>query len=1437
MMRKCLLFFILFIGLKGFAQDIVNAEYWFDANFDDRTTIDGSSEDLILNESIDLTGVEFGLHSFHIRAKNSIGKWSTISTKLIFVNSANPNIIAYEYWFDEGFENRITVSQNFDQIAILEETIEISSLSDGFHALHLRSKNESGHWSNISSKFFFCNYSNPQISSVQYWIDSDFENRITLSGLSQEVLFLEENASLQSTNLGLHTLNLRSKNESGEWSIVSTKEFVKSNGSDQIVKYEYWFGDNFQSKISLNIDPSELVFLEDLELPIVNSPKIDVFHFRVQNSAGNWSGINSRYVALNSNQEKEITKLRIWLDDDLENIYEDYITYPMSVLDWQPNYNMAPLDINTHTLHIQFMDSDGKWSTAVSRDFFYNGPSDAQLFDHPTLVLSNVQLEIGDQLLAAGHSYTPSGDVLIQILGDQFDESISIVADGNGQILLDELINNDMLNGQYSITALDVSTNKKASRGFVVVGNFSENTKFLDILSPFENEVLYTNQLFKIEIFDFLNSYEAYPINGINREYSYTLEYSFDFGPWIILDQFSGIGNLNSENYLEYEHSFSNVGEYSLRIRDNYNSLNSEIVSPIQVISDPQHSTEVSLAWDQSYNGIETNNEIRIKGISADGVSRMIFQLENNQTQIESVSISLSDDGLSQNQTTQYLGKLYPATNTLSYNNEANAANATDLQFSNISTNFIEFWYVAPDEFVRSAQEYLKNQRSVNVNFNINLENGQEEEFSRKIFVVRPPLVLAHGLGGSKYSWSKFKESDGNLLLYNQRFKQISNISLLPDVKFDENAHLLCYTPFTPSQPLQSDLHKSFVDVIMAMRNKGFVANRADYVGHSMGGVLARHASGPYSDMFNRTGQYDFLFGKNYESGFINKLITLNSPHNGSMLADIGDRYVDKVPFPVKASFRTLRLIHPDHFLFSLIHEEAPNNPFNYDLVVSPAVKNLKIEEGEPGELGGINHQLTDIPSHLIHGDWLIGNQETEVLQIPQNVITSFGNSEKFFKFLSNMNKILKIANVDIPEVQDNLEEILPAQIEVYESLSKYSFYAQSILDVWNLSLSVWNSDLLVSTSSQLATYGYFESNTSVISPAIHCCMTNKNILAMPESGDAVISALNEKIFDTSKYNILPQTNNFVATDLPDFNSNAVVISEIDTSEFRIFKQLEDVNASVDSIVDILAFIEDSTDLIEVEFFFQDLDYAFPKFQNYANIELQVTPNVLGKSLLIGQAYFKYGQDTLQVYYDTLSINVIPNSTLMNFQCNEDIIYIMEDQSYYPGYFAIYENFMTPVSNFSSNISASVQDPLIAEFDPIYKTFKGLNEGITHALITYENFQDTLYIVVQNRLETDSVIVDFIPEPLENKRDSQAIKIFPNPASNSTQIEFELMKAEPLTIRVFDVTGKILRNEAYMNPTSGKNLYNLNISDINSGTYSIEIKGQNILMSGKLIVN
>ena len=65
------------------------------------------------------------------------------------------------------------------------------------------------------------------------------------------------------------------------------------------------------------------------------------------------------------------------------------------------------------------------------------------------------------------------------------------------------------------------------------------------------------------------------------------------------------------------------------------------------------------------------------------------------------------------------------------------------------------------------------------------------------------------------------------------------------------------------------------------------------------------------------------------------------------------------------------------------------------------------------------------------------------------------------------------------------------------------------------------------------------------------------------------------------------------------------------------------------------------------------------------------------------------------------------------------------------------------------------------------------------------------------------------------------LSIFPNPVHDAAKVSLNIDNSSGVTLRVFDMTGKLYSETSYHNVPAGKNLFELNASGLSSGTYMV----------------
>ena len=251
MRNTILLFFFLLSFNAVFANKITNYEYWFDYNFANRiqTEINEQSYDFILMDEINFTNIVQGIHTFNMRFKDSLNKWSVVQTSFFYkpaldsifkiYNYPNNTLKTYEYWVDDNFDERKFVEINPNtSILNLDSNFSFEDLNLGIHKFVIRFKDNYDKWSVAQTSYFYKVDNGSEFQDVQYpsnkiygyrwWFDNKPETMLTVSLENKEEIY-SGIINLQCPKLdtiGLHTFNIQFMDSVGKWSVAVTDTFL-----------------------------------------------------------------------------------------------------------------------------------------------------------------------------------------------------------------------------------------------------------------------------------------------------------------------------------------------------------------------------------------------------------------------------------------------------------------------------------------------------------------------------------------------------------------------------------------------------------------------------------------------------------------------------------------------------------------------------------------------------------------------------------------------------------------------------------------------------------------------------------------------------------------------------------------------------------------------------------------------------------------------------------------------------------------------------------------------------------------------------------------------------------------------------------------------------------------------------------------------------------
>ena len=219
---------------------ITAAEYFIDTDpgTDNGTEIPITSG-FNLNESfnVDTSSLSNGIHTLYVRTKDEDNRWSLFfkQTFLVhdFTDSNTPSqITAAEYFIDtDPGTNSGTAFAITPGFSVSESLAIPAAFSDGIHTLYIRVKDDDNNWSlYYKQNFLVHTFTSPvqtQINKAEYFFDTD-----PGVGLGQEITItpsfdLNEAINIPSDGLpeGFHYLHIRTRDESGVWSLYEIIEF------------------------------------------------------------------------------------------------------------------------------------------------------------------------------------------------------------------------------------------------------------------------------------------------------------------------------------------------------------------------------------------------------------------------------------------------------------------------------------------------------------------------------------------------------------------------------------------------------------------------------------------------------------------------------------------------------------------------------------------------------------------------------------------------------------------------------------------------------------------------------------------------------------------------------------------------------------------------------------------------------------------------------------------------------------------------------------------------------------------------------------------------------------------------------------------------------------------------------------------------------------
>ena len=155
-MKKLMILILAVFSMFVYGQQITQIEYFFDTDpgYGQGSSIDvTASEAIDIDQLVDITGLQPGIHVFNVRMKDEGGDWSSVLSRPFYIDQNNGSelMIDYiEYFIDDdpGYGEGIPYT-DFNSALMLSEVFfaNMSGITEGQHSFFIRMRSETPLWS------------------------------------------------------------------------------------------------------------------------------------------------------------------------------------------------------------------------------------------------------------------------------------------------------------------------------------------------------------------------------------------------------------------------------------------------------------------------------------------------------------------------------------------------------------------------------------------------------------------------------------------------------------------------------------------------------------------------------------------------------------------------------------------------------------------------------------------------------------------------------------------------------------------------------------------------------------------------------------------------------------------------------------------------------------------------------------------------------------------------------------------------------------------------------------------------------------------------------------------------------------------------------------------------------------------------------------------
>lgn len=214
-------------------------------------------------------------------------------------------------------------------------------------------------------------------ASYRYWFNNQFPQAISVRAPTGNNYILQRLIPTTSLPQGLHSLNIQFKDTDSKWSSVISSHFLKSGAIPPAgsAKYEYWFDNNYNSRVIKDISSTSTLFAIDILNTEEFNTGLHVLNIRFKPDGKHWSSVaSSFFFKPDSAIATGPTQYEYWFDSNTSEISVVNIS-STSNLFLLNNTLTTGLVNGLHTFNIRFRPDGKNWSSIVSSLFYKDDSS------------------------------------------------------------------------------------------------------------------------------------------------------------------------------------------------------------------------------------------------------------------------------------------------------------------------------------------------------------------------------------------------------------------------------------------------------------------------------------------------------------------------------------------------------------------------------------------------------------------------------------------------------------------------------------------------------------------------------------------------------------------------------------------------------------------------------------------------------------------------------------------------------------------------------------------------------------------------------------------------------------------------------------------------------------------------------------------------------